>query len=114
MPFPFFTKSTPALLGVDLGTSSVKVVEVMRSGGRLKLSNYGEIISPMPLTATPASSLKIHDSQVADQIALVLKVAGIHTRDTVLGIPLFSSFSTIIEFPSIPEAELEQAVFSEA
>lgn len=114
MSFPFFTKSIPALLGVDLGTSSVKVVEITRTGGRLQLSNYGEITGPMPLTATPASSLKIHDAQVADQIALVLRQAGIHTRDVVLGIPLFSSFSTIIEFPRIPEAELEQAVFSEA
>ncbi|OYT68610.1 MAG: hypothetical protein CFK52_14670, partial [Chloracidobacterium sp. CP2_5A] len=42
---PFFSK-TPPLIGLDIGSSSVKLVELSETGGTLRLERYA--IEPLP------------------------------------------------------------------
>jgi len=54
------------------------------------------------------------DSQVADLIKKLLRESKAVSRDVTMSIPIFSSFSTVIEIPPIPEKELERAIPFEA
>ena len=102
------------MLGIDVGTSSAKIVEATRQGGEFILTNYGELINEGSVRAIHSASIKILDVQVAEIIRHILSEARITTREAVMGIPLFSSFSTLIDLPVMSEEELEKAVTYEA
>ena len=110
---PFQTRSK-SVLGIDVGTSSAKIVEATRQGGEFILTNYGELINEGSVRAIHSASIKILDVQVAEIIRHILSEARITTREAVMGIPLFSSFSTLIDLPVMSEEELEKAVTYEA
>lgn len=105
-------------LGIDIGTSSIKIVELSRRGERRKLENYGEIAASAlyqkPFRTFEKSTLLLYSQDVSRAIKAVMEEAKIKTRRTVFSIPDFSSFFTTFELPPMTEAELPQAVRYEA
>lgn len=105
-------------MGIDVGTSSIKVVQLSKERNRVKLDTYGQLetyaYAERFNDAIQTSSLKMLDSQVADLIKQLLRESKAVSRDVTMSIPIFSSFSTVIEIPPIPEKELERAIPFEA
>ncbi len=105
-------------LGIDIGTSSIKIVELSRRGERRKLENYGEIAASVlyqkPFRTFDKSTLLLSSQDVSRSIKAVMEEAKIKTRRTVFSIPDFSSFFTSFELPPMTKAELPQAVRYEA
>lgn len=105
-------------LGIDIGTASIKLVELEKSGGRLSLSNYGLFelkggVADSP-TAAGRGILKLPDEEIIWGIKELLSKSGIKSRDVVASIPSFSTFSTIIEMPYLSEEDLAKALPFEA
>ena len=111
MSLGIFSRKSQTLLGVDIGTSSVKIVEVTRAGNKAILSNYGQSHIDRK---SHSESRKIRNAETVRHIQDILSQANMKSRIAVVGIPAFSSFSTIIDLPRMPDQELEQAVISEA
>ena len=114
-----FFKITPkGFLGVDIGTFSIKIVEVSRTGKRRKLENYGEIqaeaLYTKPFRTFEKSTLTISRKDVVRSINAVLREAGIKSRKAYFSIPDFSSFLTILTLPAMTKEELPQAINYEA
>ena len=70
-PFNFLKRSVfPAYLGVDIGTTSIKVAEVKSGHDRPELVNYGILESSGYLArenqALQTSSLKIFESEIVN------------------------------------------------
>lgn len=107
----FFPKR---MLGVDVGTASVKIVEISRWGGGKTLENYGEVQSTSlykePIKNFERGSYLLSDFFVSRAIRAVLDEAKIKTKEAVFSIPDFSTFHVPIELPPMPASELEQAV----
>lgn len=113
-----FSKKSKDSLGIDIGASAVKVVELTKEGGRHRLKNY----AVYPLTkylekedyqvGQPGS--KISDSEMVEIIKKGIKEAKINSRNVFLSIPVYSSFSTLIDFPNMPEKEISAAIPFEA
>ncbi len=103
-------------LGVDVGTSSIKVVELASKGGRFTLENYGffELKGGEASTPDAQSILKLPDQEIVWGIKELLKKAKIKTRDAVASIPSFSTFATVIEMPYLSEEDLAKAIPFEA
>lgn len=117
MKLPFFGKfSSGAVLGVDIGTSAIKVVEMTREGGRFKLLNYGifELESQEKTMQANQKAGKLPDEDIIWGIKEVLKQAGINSKNVVASIPSFSTFATIISLPYLSEKELVKAIPYEA
>lgn len=116
--FPFkFKKSPKSFLGIDIGTSSIRVVELGKKSSKRQLENYGEIAtSPIQKTilTTNRGSFYLSNQEVASAISAVLKEAGIETKEVNFPIPDFFSFFTSFDLPQMSEKELEQAVKYEA
>ena len=115
MPFNLF-KSSGARLGVDIGTSSVKIAELMSEGGRWKLSNYGlyELHSADGAADTARTVMDLPDDQIARAIAEIVRTAGMKTRDTVASVSSSATFATVIELPYTTEEDLAKTVPLEA
>jgi len=105
-------------LGIDIGTSAIKIVELSRWAGRKKLENYGEISASVfykkPFRTFEKNTLSLLSKDIAKAIRAVLEEVDTKTRQAVFTIPDFSTFFTSFELPSMSNEELPQAVKSEA
>ncbi len=107
-------------LGVDIGTLSIKIVELSSENGRPQLQNYG-ILENYPLAAvssvqdsTAQKTQKIFGGEAALMLRRLLKESGIAAHEINMSVPIFSSFLTVMELPQMSEAEITSAVQFEA
>jgi len=99
-------------VGVDIGTSSIKVVQLTKKGDKYRLDTYGEIhfFAKGSQDEYEEVSLKLLNDQVAIMLKKIIDETGVKSKKAAMSIPVFSSFSTIIEMPDLPKAELDKAV----
>ncbi len=103
------------IVGIDIGTSSVKVVEVEKGKNINNLTNYGYFYNPDKESSFYFNSLKVDHEYIADIISTILMQSNIESRDVRMSIPVASSFSTIIQLPAIKnQKEMETAIGFEA
>jgi type IV pilus assembly protein PilM len=107
----FFPKK---MVGIDIGTASIKVVEISRWGQGKTLENYGEIKSVSlykePFRTEGKGSYLLSNYFVARAIRAILDEARIKTRAVVFSIPDFSTFCTSFELPPMSQKEVPEAV----
>lgn len=103
-------------LGIDIGTTSIKIVELQKKGESLILKNYGEYYSPPSSLKEggPASAQKsiipFFEDEIANIIRKILSEAEIETKFCTFSLPVFSSFFTVIELPLMKPEEISNAV----
>lgn len=111
----FFPKK---MLGIDVGTSSIKVVELSRWGQGKTLENYGEIKSASlykePFRNVEKGSYLLSNYFVSRAIRAILDEAKIKTKAAIFSIPDFSTFCTSFELPPMNANELNDAVYYNA
>ncbi len=102
-------------LGIDIGTSSIKIVELGKRGGRFVLENYGFFeLKGTSGDGTEQSILKLPDEEITWGIKEVIKNSKMRSRDAVASIPSFSTFATVIELPYLSEDDIAKAIPFEA
>lgn len=105
---------TPSTVGIDIGSASIKVVEIEETPRTIMLRTYGEL------------QLGPYDSKVLGEIAMldatkkveavtdVMREAGVSSRSGALAMPLSSSFLTIIPVNLAPQEDLSTRIPVEA
>jgi len=99
--------SANSYLGIDVGTSSIKIVELKKEGGKAKLLTYGFSES---LQASGQADVR----QIAKIIEQVCHQANIHSRNAVAALPTFSVFSSVINLSGVSKKDMTSAVRWEA
>jgi type IV pilus assembly protein PilM len=106
-----FSMSTDNLfLGIDIGDSSLKMVELRKKNHKMYLSNYAfsENVSEINFT-------KIEDiDYLAQAINKVRVAAGITSRKVTVSLPTFAVFSSIISLSNVDKKTLAALVNEEA
>src|SRR3989344_1875611 len=96
----FFTTS---YLGVDIGTTSIKIAELGFSANHFRLKNYGLLESYGHLErlndALQTSSLKLFERETIELLRLLLKKINPNSRKAIASIPAFTSFVTLLDLP---------------
>jgi len=111
-----FVKSfiSPSYLGVDIGTTSIKIAEISKGKQKPKLENYGVLESYGHLErlndAIQTSNLKIAEKETAELLKTLLDKLKSKSREAVASIPCFSAFITLIEVPEMPEADTMKTI----
>ncbi len=114
---PFFSKSSGDYLGIDIGTSSIKAVEI--SGGKEpELKNYGKVfISDFAIKKSDnknkqntKGNFSYYNEEIASALNHLLEKTGITTRKAYFALPDFSSFFTSFNLPPMEEDEIDSAV----
>ncbi|OGN28804.1 MAG: hypothetical protein A3A33_03420 [Candidatus Yanofskybacteria bacterium RIFCSPLOWO2_01_FULL_49_25] len=116
-----FGSSKKSRIGVDIGTASIKIVELEKDSNRFKLVNYGifELEPGDQAITSPGREgsqkiFQLSDQDVVTGIKQVLTDAGIKSRDAIASIPSFPTFTTTITLPFLSEEELAKTVPYEA
>ncbi len=119
-PFSFIKKSigTPSYLGIDIGTTSIKVVEVRKGDKKPRVVNYGFLESSGYLAranqALQTSGLKIFERDAVELLKTVVKETGTTATDVVASLPPFEVFTTLLDFPAMGPSEVQQAIVYQA
>lgn len=96
-------------LGVDIGTTSIKIAEISRGKQKPELKNYGVLESYGHLerinNAIQTSSLKIAENDTAELIRHLLRKGNFKTRDAVASIPPFAVFASLLQLPQMSKEE---------
>ena len=101
-------KSVGDFFALDVGTNAVRVVQLSPSGqGNWNLVHYG--YAPVDNKTTAADSPEAR-RRLGEIIMTAVGQSGIKTRDTVIGLPSQKTFTTVIDVPTMSEAELRSTI----
>jgi type IV pilus assembly protein PilM len=110
----FWQKRNQSVVGLDIGASSVKVVQLRKEKGKVILETYGEI-STGPyrgLSVGQAATLPI--DKTSELLRDLFTEANVSTNLGSMAIPLSSSLLLIIEIPRVSENMLAKVIPLEA
>ncbi|MDP2668722.1 MAG: type IV pilus assembly protein PilM [bacterium] len=108
-------KKEQRYLGVDIGSSSIKVVQLRKDKERPILETYGELsLARYGTDGQVGRSIRILDDKLVEALKDIIKEAQVTAGQATVSIPIHDSFLTTIEMPNLPEAELKEAVPFEA
>ena len=124
MNFNLFKFKPKDILGIDIGTSSIKIVELSKKSGRFHLSNYGifELKGSVQDNQNKELSgsylghniLKLPDQEIIWGVKELIKKTNIKSKNVIASIPSFSTFATVIEMPYLSEEDLAKSIHFEA
>ncbi len=101
-------------LGIDIGTTSIKIVELKIRKERVELSNYGILEKYGHLErindALQTTSFKLLEESTSLLLKELLSKTKIKTRDSYIALPSFTGFAVLVEFPIMTDKELSQAI----
>lgn len=107
----FLFKKKKELIGVDVGSSSIKLVQLRESKGTYQLLNIG--IMPLPPEAIVDNSL-MDSSSISGVIKNLVASLGIKVKDVACSISGNSVIIRKILLPAMPAEELEDQISWEA
>ncbi len=111
MSFNFLEKifGSNAYLGVDIGTTSIKVIELVKTKGLPFLRNYGFLESyghlERPNNAIQTSSLKMLENETVGLLKMMVKHTKSSSKNAIASLPSFSAFTTLLEMPVMPDGD---------
>jgi type IV pilus assembly protein PilM len=109
-----FSKEAKSILGVDIGTSSIKVVQLRKEHGRVILETYGAIALGPYANLEIGRATSLQSDKIGEALKDVIREANVTTTDAAIAIPYASSLVTIIKLPASVEKQLPQVMPIEA
>lgn len=104
------------VVGIDIGTSAIKVVELKKEGGRVVLDTYGALaLGQYAENGHVGQVTNLSVEQLTQALTDVLRETNITSRNVVLGIPSVSCIIFILQLPTeIEETNLPVVIPNEA
>jgi type IV pilus assembly protein PilM len=112
MAFDFFTPKAPPLFGLDISSSSVKMLEIVEAGKGFRVDRYA--IEPLPRDAVVDGSVNNLES-VAESVNRCYKRLGTRTKHVAMAVPTGAVITKKIIVPAgLREDEMQVQVEAEA
>ncbi len=110
----FFSNKGASVLGIDIGSSSVKLVQLKNKGGKAILETYGEISLGPYAGFEIGKSTNLNTDKISEAIRDLMSESNVTTSSCGLSIPVNSSLITFIKLPKTVERQLETVIPLEA
>lgn len=110
-----FNKKSDSAVGIDIGSSAIKVVEIKKRGGKAVLETYGAITlgSYAGIDAGRVTNLPVE--RIVEAVNEVLKQSGVTTNSSALSVPVQSSLIFMVDLPAqVKESEMSTIIPTEA
>lgn len=107
-----------SVLGIDLGTVSVKMAEISEKKGKFKLENYGILETKnylsQPNRVIQTSALKLVEKDIYEYLRILLSAIKPKTKNVLVSVPSFAVFITTIDMPLLSREETGKAIMFQA
>ena len=91
-----FTKKQPSLVGIDISSSAVKVLELSKSGEHVRVERYA--VEPLPQNAVVEHAIT-EVEQVGEAVERAVKRSGTRLKHAAVAIPAAHVITKIIKMP---------------
>ncbi|HYD93190.1 MAG TPA: type IV pilus assembly protein PilM [Candidatus Paceibacterota bacterium] len=108
----FGKKKGGSVVGIDVGSSSLKVVQLRREGGTAVLETYGEIALGPYAGAEIGQATNLPAEKVAETLKDLLRESNVTTKDAGISIPFSRSLLTMVELPRRDNPEEQKTIIS--
>lgn len=108
-----FAKHT-SVLGIDIGASSLKIIQTRKEKEQAVLETYGELSTSAYTGGEAGKAVLLADEKASEMIADLKREAGVTATHGLVSIPLRHSFITIIDMPTLSDEQLKEAIQFEA
>jgi len=92
-----FTRKQPALVGIDISSSAVKVLELSKDGEQHRVERYA--VEPLPQNAVVEHAIT-EVEQVADAVDRAVKRSGTRLKNAAVAVPAANVITKIIKMPA--------------
>lgn len=102
------------ILGIDIGSSSIKVVLLEKVGEKVALKNYGELALGPRAGSAIGQATNLAPEKTAVALRDLLQETGIVASHSLIAIPFSASLLSVVELPDVSKKEIETMVPIEA
>jgi type IV pilus assembly protein PilM len=112
----FSGKNSDTYVGIDIGSSTIKVVQLKKDKGRILLETYGEVaLGPYQNDEGVVGQLtNLEIGKLTEALKNLLEQANVTATNALISVSSATSLIFILQLPSISQRELEGVVESEA
>ncbi len=103
-----------SIVGIDVGASSVKIVELLMSESSVALQNFGEVSLRKIEDGLPADAERSFSEEITLRIRALFHKIQPATGSVAVSLPAYMGLVVLIELPYLEEDELTNAVQFEA
>ncbi len=112
--FSSFFKKESSVLGIDIGSSAIKVVQIKKKHGRAVLETYGELALGPYAGIEVGRAASVPSDKIIEAIKDILKESKTTTNQCGIALPLSSSLISFISIPPVPEKQMADVIAIEA
>jgi len=109
-----FKKPDESVIGIDIGSASIKVVQLRKRKGRAVLETYGEIALGPYGGLSVGQVTNLTADKIAQAIKDLLREANVTSISGGVSIPFKSSLVTLMELPMLDDKQLKEMIPLEA
>lgn len=111
---PFGGGGGKSVVGIDIGSSSIKVVQLRKDHGKAILETYGALALG-PYNKEPVgTATRLSVETIAGALGDVLREAHVTATRAGIAVPYSASLATVIDMPQMAQEELQRAIPLEA
>lgn len=105
-----FAKKEQSVLGIDISSSTIKVVQLGRKKGKAILETYGELALGPYAGVDSGRATSLPSSKLGEAVADLIREAKASTKACGVAIPLSASLINILDMPDVGESRLKEMV----
>ncbi len=105
-----FFSSKKSILGIDIGTTNIKIAQITSKDNIHTLDTYGLVNVSFNIDETKEESI----SKTVLILKNLIEKSGVSTNKIVASLPNSAVFTSVIELPPLKESELKTAIEFEA
>ncbi len=101
-------------MGIDIGSSTIKIVQIKKKRGRAVLETYGELALGPYASIEVGRAISLQSDKMIEAVKDILREAKTTTLACGTALPLSSSLITFVTVPPVPDKQLGEVVAIEA
>lgn len=103
-----------SVLGIDIGSSSIKIVQLRSAKGTAVLETYGEISLGPYAGVEVGKTTKLSPEKLVEALTDLMREANVTAKDAGISIPFSSSLLSILDMPKVDTEQLKRMIPIEA
>ena len=112
--FKSFGAHDASVIGLDIGASSIKIVQLRTSRGAAILETYGEIALGPYTKEAIGKVVKLSPEKIAEALSDLMREANVTARTAGISIPFSGSMVSVLELPKVDGDSLKRIIPIEA
>lgn len=109
-----FAPKAQSVIGIDIGSSAIKIVQIKKKRGKAVLETYGELALGPYADIEAGRSTSLPKEKTIEALRDILREAKTTTVSCGIALPLSSSLITFINVPFVPDKQLSDVISIEA